>query len=187
MEDIKTFYPKNREEWRRWLEKNHLKKEKIGLILYKKHTGKPTLNHKISMEEAICFGWIDTTLKKLDDERYMITYVRRTDKSRWSNNTLSYAKKLIEEKKMSAHGLKRYKEGLQRPVIDFILPKDHKSEDLYKELDKNKIAKENFEKLAPSYKRNYVRWIERAKRAETRKKRILETVNRLKENKKLFV
>ena len=82
MEKVKAFYPKNRQEWRNWLEKNHDKEKKVAVIKYKKHTGKPSISHKESMEEAICFGWIDTTLKRLDDERYGVTFVKRNKNSR---------------------------------------------------------------------------------------------------------
>ena len=69
--NIKTIYTKNRKEWRKWLLKNHKKENKVNLIKYRKHTGKPSVTSKQAMEEAICFGWIDTTMKRLDDERYM--------------------------------------------------------------------------------------------------------------------
>ena len=95
--NIKTIYAKNRKQWGAWLRKNHKKENKVNLIKYKKHTGKPSLTPKEAMEEAICFGWIDTTVNRLDEERYMQRFSKRSKNSRWSKNTLSYAKKLIEE------------------------------------------------------------------------------------------
>ena len=94
----KTFHPKSRKEWRDWLIKNHKKEKTIFLVKYKKHTNKPSISHNEAMEEAICCGWIDTTVKKLDDERYGNHFVKRNEKSRWSKNTLSYAKKMVKEK-----------------------------------------------------------------------------------------
>lgn len=182
---IKTIHPKSRQEWRSWLEKNHDKETKVSLIKYKKHTGKPAISHKESMEEAICFGWIDTTVKRLDENRYIRNFSRRNKNSRWSNATQNYAKKMIKEKRMAPAGLKAYKEGLKKPVIDFILPENHKTpEDLIEKLNKNLMAKNNFDNLAPSYKKNYIRWIERAKLSETRKKRIKEVVKRCGEKRK---
>ncbi|PIN75025.1 hypothetical protein COV18_04675 [Candidatus Woesearchaeota archaeon CG10_big_fil_rev_8_21_14_0_10_37_12] len=181
----KSIHPKSRKAWRSWLEKNHLKEKKVYLIKYKKHTGKPTIANKEAMEEAICFGWIDTTVKRLDDYTYQQCFMRRTDNSRWSNNTLKYAKEMIEQRKMSAEGLKRYNEGLQKPVIDHSLPKNPDvPEDLKKALEKSKEAKENFNNFAPSTRKVYIYWIEKAKRPETRKKRIEETVRKSAENKK---
>ena len=75
--------------WRAWLQKHHLKEKKVGLICHKKHTGKLFLTHREAMEDAICFGWIDTTIKRLDEDRYIRYFARRTDKSRWSENTYS--------------------------------------------------------------------------------------------------
>lgn len=185
MEIRNAFYPKNVKAWRVWLAKNHLKEKSVSLIRYKKHTGKPSLTHLEAMHEAICFGWIDTTVNRIDDEKYAINFVRRTDKSRWSNNTLSYAKKMIEEGRMSPEGIKRYKEGLAKPVIDHGLGKNPPiPKDLEAALNKNKKAKENFHKLAPSYRRVYIIWVERAKLPETRKRRIKQVVQRAKENKK---
>lgn len=184
-EDIDSIYARNRREWREWLRKNYKKKNKVNLIKYKKHTGKPSLTAKEAMEEAICFGWIDTTIKKLDNERYRQTFVKRKKNARWSNNTISYAKKLIKERKMATAGLKVYNEGLKKPTIDHKRSKNPKTpEDLIKELNKNRKAKENFEKMAKSYKRFYIWWIEDAKKIETRKRRIKEVVKRIKEGKK---
>lgn len=177
------IYFKNRKEWRAWLGKNHLKENKIALIKYKKHTGKPSLSHKEAMDEAICFGWIDTTIKRLDEDRYIRRFSRRNKNSRWSDNTLGYAKRLIKEKKMSPYGLEMYKLGLKRDVHDYGIAKNPEMPlDLLKELEKDKKALDNFHKFAPSYKRTYFRWIEKAKLPETRAKRIKEVVKKAKDN-----
>jgi len=182
----KVIHPKNKKKWRLWLEKNHLKEKKVGLVMWKKHTGKPTIGHKESMEEAICFGWIDTTIKRLDEDRYMRWFARRNEKSRWSKNTLSYAKEMTKQDKMSDYGMKMYELGLKKKVIDHGFPRNPETpEELKKLLNKSKIAKENFEKMAPSSKRNYIYWIEKAKMSETRKRRIKEVFKKVRENKRL--
>jgi len=187
MESRKTVYAKNRKEWREWLRKNHNKESSVYLIKYKKHTNKPSVTSKEAMEEAICFGWIDTTMKRLDDERYRQTFVKRKKNAKWSNNTLRYAKALIKKRKMTAAGLKAYEEGFKKPTIDRNLPKNPKIPYyLKKELEKNKKAKENFDKFAPSYRRFYIYWVKAAKREKTRKKRLKEVVKRASENKKDF-
>ena len=176
------IHPKTRKEWREWLRKNHKKETKVDLISWKKHTGKPSFSHNEAMREAICFGWIDTTLKRIDEDRYQRSFVRRTAKSRWSNNTLKYAEEEIRKGKMSKFGMKMYELGKQKPTIDHNLPKNPDTpQDLTKAFGKDI---EKFNKLAPSYRRYYIYWIERAKRAETRKNRIDKIVEGVKQGKK---
>jgi len=181
----KTFYPKSIKEWRSWLKKNHKKEKSIAVIRYKKHTKKPSPSHMELMHEAICFGWIDTTVKRIDEDKYAVFFARRTDNSRWSNNTLKYGKQMIKEKKMSPEGLKRYKEGLKKPTLNHGFPKDMPPQkDLIKELNKKKEIRKKFDKLSPSQKRYYIWWIERAKREETKNKRIMKVIENLRLNKK---
>lgn len=171
------------EEWRKWLKENHLKESSVGLIINKKHTGKGTISHLDSMKEAICFGWIDTTVKKLDENQYIRHFRRRTDKSNWSDNTISYGKEMIKLGKMSPEGLKRYNEGLSRPTLDFGIPKDPKTPlDVKKEISKENLDKE-YEKTSKSNRRMYLRMILRAKSSETRNKRISMLINYLKSKK----
>ncbi|MFC2175014.1 YdeI family protein [archaeon] len=185
MKSDRQCTPRSRAEWRNWLKKNHEHETRVRVIRYKKHTKRPSPSYQELMDEAICFGWIDTTINRIDDERYAIHFVKRKKTARWSNNTRSYAKRLIKEKRMTAAGLKAYKGGLKWPTFDHNLPKNPRpSKELLKELSKNKAALENFNGFAPSYKRFYIRWIERAKRKETRDKRISQVVQRSAENKK---
>jgi uncharacterized protein YdeI (YjbR/CyaY-like superfamily) len=114
----------HRDDFWKWLMKNHDKEKKVSVILYKRHTGKPAPTHRELMEEAICFGWIDTTIKRLNKDTYIRRFARRNDKSKWSDNTLSYAKELIKNGKMTEHGLHFYRAGLQRPTHDAGIPKN---------------------------------------------------------------
>lgn len=185
MEEPKQIYCKSSKEWRTWLEKNHLKEKTIALIKYKKHTGKPSLFGNQAMMDAICYGWIDTTVKKLDEEKYIQRFAKRNEKSKWSINTLKYGKDLFEKGLMSEYGIKMYKEGLAKKPHDADIPLNPETpEDLKKELGKHKL-KEKFETIAPSTKRMFLRWLFRAKQAETREKRIGQIINLVKENKKL--
>jgi uncharacterized protein YdeI (YjbR/CyaY-like superfamily) len=162
----------NRSDFRKWLEKNHDKESKVSVILYKKHTGKTAPSHRDMVEEAICFGWIDTTVKRLDEDRYMRHFIRRNKNSTWSKNTLRYAKEMIKKKKMTPAGLKFFNEGLKKIPHDAGLPKNPKMPiQLNNALDKDKKAKENFKKLPASTKKMLYRWILRAKRDETRTRR----------------
>ncbi|MBS3144789.1 YdeI/OmpD-associated family protein [Candidatus Woesearchaeota archaeon] len=184
-EITKSICPSSRKDWRAWLRKNHKKEKLIWLIHHKRHTGKHFLSHRETLEEAICFGWIDTIVKSIDNDTFARCFIRRTEKSRWSDNTLSYARKMIQEKKIVTEGLKRYKEGLKKPSLDLGIPKNPEpQQDLLKALQQNGKALEYFTHLAPSYKRYYIRWIERAKRPETRKKRIDLVVERCSVSKK---
>jgi uncharacterized protein YdeI (YjbR/CyaY-like superfamily) len=92
MSEIPSFIAKNRNDFRKWLEENHDKEKKVAVIINKKHTGIPSPSHRELMEEAICFGWIDTTIKRLDNDQYIRYFAKRNKNSKWSDNTLSYAK-----------------------------------------------------------------------------------------------
>lgn len=182
---MKEVHAKTRKQWRSWLKRNHLKEKEVLLIYSKRHTGKPAPSHLESMEEAICFGWIDTTVKKIDDDHFGRKFVRRRENAGWSTNTLSYAKRMIEEGKMEAHGLKAYNLAKNKKTIDHDLPKNpDPPEELLNQLKKSKKALNFFTNLAPSYKRYYVRWLLSAKLPETRKKRIKVIYDRCKESKK---
>ena len=181
-----TVYKK--EEFRKWLAKNHQKESKVGVVVHKRHTGKPAPSHRELMDEAICFGWIDTTIKRLDENTFVRYFSKRTNNSRWSDNTLSYGKILIKAGKMSKQGLHYYKLGLAKPTHDHGIPKDPPMPaELKTALSKNKKAEKLFEAFPPSVKRAIYRWILRAKLMTTKQKRIQRTIqNALNSNKNIF-
>ncbi len=177
----KSVTPKNLSEWRRWLEKNHLKEDKVILIKYKKHTGRPIISTADAMKEAICFGFIDTTVRRIDDERWSVVYVKRNKNSRWSVNTLKYGKELLKAGKMSEFGIKMYKEGLRKKAFDGHIPRNPEMpEELRNALSQNRLI-EIFKSVPPSMKRMYFRQILYAKRPETKKKRIDEVIRMCKQ------
>lgn len=170
--------------WRAWLAKHHLQEKSIAVMRYKKHTGKPSPSHQELMHAAICFGWIDTTVKRLDADRYLVRFARRTDASKWSDNTLRYAKQLLAEGKMSPEGIKRYNEGLTRPTLDHGIPKNPRMpSDLKRELAQ-KGALAQFEAFPPSARRMYLRWLAYAKQETTRTKRKEQIIARALANQK---
>jgi uncharacterized protein YdeI (YjbR/CyaY-like superfamily) len=182
---MKTITVFVRNYFRKWLVKNHDKENKVSVVVYKKHTGKMSPSHKELMEEAICFGWIDTTIKRLDENRYIRNFSKRNKNSKWSNNTIRYGGELIKQGKMAPVGLKFYKEGLKKPTHDEGIPKNPNMPiELKRALCKNKKAKVNFEGFSPSIKKMFYRWILRGKREETRTKRIKLTVKKAKINNK---
>jgi uncharacterized protein YdeI (YjbR/CyaY-like superfamily) len=177
---------KSRKEWRDWLRKNHAKKESVYMVKYKKHTGKPIISHSDTMDDAICFGWIDTIINRLNNDLYMIKFVKRNKNSKWSYATQKKARRLKKEGLMTKAGWDSYKDGLKRPVHDKDVPKNpNVPKELKEALEKNKVAKINFYNFAPSYKRIYLIWVLTAKREETKVKRIKEVVKRASENRKV--
>ena len=184
---LKQLHVTDREEWRAWLEKNHDVEKEIWLIYYKKHTGKPRIPYDDAVEEAICYGWIDSTVKRLDDEKYMQKYTPRKAKSIWSELNKTRARKMIKAGRMTETGLERIREakrsGEWKKARSSPSP-DRLPLDLKQALAANKKAEANFENLAPSYRKQFIWWITSAKRGETRQKRIKKTVSMAVENKK---
>lgn len=182
------LYVPNRNKWREWLVRHYSTESVIWLVFYKKETSKPTIDYEAAVEEALCFGWIDGVIKKIDDEKYVRKFTPRKAKSYWSELNKKRAGKMIKEERMTAAGLAKIeaakKTGLWeqtgRPIISLDMPLE-----FTKALDKNKRAKENFEKLAPSYRRHYIGWIQAAKRDETKEKRIRESIFLLEKGKRL--
>lgn len=177
MSDVIKINAYDRKDFRNWLKKNHKKESKVAVILHKRHTGKTAPTHRELIEEAICFGWIDTTIKRVDENTFIRHFSKRTKNSRWSDNTLSYAKQLLKDKKLNPQGLEFYKLGLLKPTHDHGIPKNPEMPvELKETLAKDKKAKANFEAFSPSVKRTYYRWILRGKLAPTREKRVAQVV-----------
>jgi uncharacterized protein YdeI (YjbR/CyaY-like superfamily) len=177
----------NKKEWRNWLENNHNKLKEIWLIHYKKSSNKKSINHYDAVEEALCFGWIDSTLKKIDEEMYILRYTPRKKKSVWSKINKETAEKMILSGKMTESGLEKInlakKYGLWKTAYTNKV-KEKLPSDLKQALYSDKTAWNNFQNFANSYRNMYIGWIKNAKTDITRKKRISEVVKRSKENKK---
>ncbi len=180
--EYKTTHPKSRQQWRNWLEKNHLKSPGTWLIYYKKETGKPRVSYEDAVEEALCFGWIDSLPRKLDDERTMLKFTPRKPKSVWSRLNKTRVEKLLKEKKMTPAGLAAIQLAKQNGAWDSLTASDRAAEnkelpaDLEKLFGKNKKAKETFQNFSESVRRQFLYWIDSAKRLETRETRIKQTV-----------
>src|SRR3990167_7680932 len=164
-------------DFRKWLRKNHVRETKVAVVVHKRHTGKGAPTHRELIEEAICFGWIDTTIKRLDEDTFLRHFSRRNEKSKWSDNTLSYAARLVKEGKMSAEGMRFYEMGKAKPTHDYGIPKNpDMPAELKKALAKNAKAKNAVEAYPPSTKRALYRWILRGKQAATREKTVKKIV-----------
>jgi uncharacterized protein YdeI (YjbR/CyaY-like superfamily) len=185
---MSEHYFKNIEEWRNWLSQNHSSNDGIWMIFYKKETGKPTIPYEDAVEEALCFGWIDSTVKSVDEEKYLRKFTPRNDKSVWSALNKKRIEKVIREGRMTEAGLTKIrtaKENGHWDKADRPYPVLTISQEFEEELNKNLRAKENFEKLAPTYRNQYNSWINAAKRPETREKRIKESISLLEKGERL--
>ena len=176
-----------KEEWRKWLEENHLKITEIWLIHYKKASNKISISHDDAVEEALCFGWIDSTLKKIDEERYILRYTPRKNKSVWSKINKEKAERMISQGKMTQAGLEKINLAKKNDLWKKAYTNKKRDKipyDLKESLQSDKIAWKNFQNFANSYRNIYIGWVKNAKTNETRTKRINEVVKRSRENKK---
>jgi len=172
---------KNKTEWREWLDKHHATETEIWVVYYKKHCGKESMQYEEAVEEALCYGWIDSKVKRIDDEKYMQKYTPRQDKSNWSKSNKKRVKRLIEEGRMAQAGITMVEIAKQNGSwnrLDDIEAVPVIPEDLGDALAENALAKNNFENFAPSYQKQYLWWLKSAKKIETRNRRLLEIVKR---------
>lgn len=188
MKMTETLYVTDRDTWRTWLEKNHGTKKGVWLIYYKKHTGKPSIAYDDAVEEALCFGWIDSTIQKLDEEKYARKYTPRSIQSTWSASNIKRAQKMIKKGRMTKAGLALF-EALKKNPKKASRPRTAEKEitipsDLKKALTKNINALKNFNNFAPSYRKIYILWIADAKKRETRERRIKHVVKWSEKNEK---
>jgi uncharacterized protein YdeI (YjbR/CyaY-like superfamily) len=187
MSDQTEIFFKNRTEWRHWLEKNHLKSDGIWVIYLKKHTKKESLSYNEGVEEALCFGWIDSLVKTIDNECYKQKYTPRRKGSVWSEVNKKRVEKMIKEGKMTEAGLKPIEEAKKNGQWEKAYgsrQKPEMPEDLLEALKLNENAYANFMKFAPSHQTTYIYWLNSAKRSETREKRIMQIVKLSELNKK---
>lgn len=176
MSDIEQFYPKSQTEWRQWLQENHVSKSSVWLIFYKKKSEQPTISWSEAVDEALCFGWIDSVKKKLDDERSIQFFSKRKPNGTWSKINKAKVEQLIASGKMMEAGhniIVIAKQNGSWSILDeveeLIIPKD-----LEKEFKKKPGSKDYFLSLSKSVKKMMLQWIVLAKQEETRQKRINE-------------
>lgn len=181
MEMRKTLYVTSPEEWRAWLAEHSESETEVWLIYYKKHTGRPRISYDHAVEEALCVGWIDSIGKRMDDERFAQKFTPRRDWTNWSALNIKRLRKLIREGRMTDAGLAKIDAAILRPE-----PRANKTKGdadvplvIKRALKANAQAWENFRALAPSHRKNYIRWISEAKQEATRDRRLHETVARL--------
>ncbi|HEU5166726.1 MAG TPA: YdeI/OmpD-associated family protein [Chitinophagaceae bacterium] len=176
--------------WRRWLEKNHSTSPGVWLIYYKKESGKRKFDYADAVEEALCFGWIDSLPRKIDNERSGLKFTPRKPKSIWSKLNKQRIEKLIEQGLMTHAGISKIEEAKKNGSWDTLNNSDFHAEnnslpnELEKILNKKKKALENFMAFPPGYRKRFLFWIDSAKTPETKAARIKQTLLMAAANKK---
>ncbi len=162
---------------------NHAKEAGgIWLVFSKRRSGRPSVQYEESVQEALCFGWIDSLVKSIDDETFCRKFTPRRSGSGWSNTNKQRAEKIIKEGRMTPFGLEKIEaakrsgswEQNPRSALRLDLPSE-----LSEALARNRKASEFFPKLAPAYRKHFIGWIASARREETKRKRLKESVRLL--------
>jgi uncharacterized protein YdeI (YjbR/CyaY-like superfamily) len=183
---VNSVHPKTRTEWRDWLSKHHSNATGVWLVTYKKATSKPRIEYGEAVEEALCFGWVDSKPNKLDDQRSLLWFAPRKAATGWSKLNKQRVVRLIDAGLMTFAGLAKVQaakddgswaaldaiEGLEVP------------EDLQLALGIHPVAAENFDAFPRSAKRSILEWIQNAKKPDTRAARVAETAKLAQENKR---
>jgi uncharacterized protein YdeI (YjbR/CyaY-like superfamily) len=177
---MEKIYAKDRQAFRSWLKENHASTNGIWLVYYKKHSGKLSISCAEAVKEALCFGWIDSKVNTIDDQRYMQVFTPRKPKSVWSALNKRYVAELLEQNLMTPADLcmiEIAKSNGQWESLDKVealeIPPD-----LAKALSKNNLAQVNFKTFPPSTKKVLLQRLASAKRNETRVKRIQEIIEK---------
>lgn len=156
MKKGKTLYVTQRKDWRSWLQKNHDKQKEIWLVYYRKLSGKPRIPYNDAVEEALCYGWIDSILKRIDKEKFAQRFSPRRPNSNLSEMNKERIRRLIKKKKMTSIGLRAVSHAFDKN-------KEHKliiASDILKALKNNQQVWENFQKFSEGYKRVRIGYIE---------------------------
>ena len=180
--ELEMLDGRNRQQWRTWLAKHHTSSPGVWLVFYKTHTGVKSIRYEDTVREALCFGWIDSLIKRLDDDRYALKVTPRQPTIKWSDTNRKRWRELKAAGLLTSAGLEAAPTNntyAPRPVIPDLPPY------LAKALKANSKAWVFFRQLAPTYRRDFVVWIHTAKRSETRERRIRESIRLLTAGKKL--
>lgn len=176
--DLKSYTPKDRKAWRSWLQKYGAKETGVWLIFYKKGSGKSNVSYNDAVEEALCFGWIDSVMQPIDEEKYMQRFSPRKVKSVWSALNKKRVEQMIAQKKMMPAGMAIIEIGKQNgswtkldDVENYVIPAE-----LSKLFKKNKKVFRYFESLSKSNQKLWLYRLNSAKLAETKTRRLKELV-----------
>lgn len=174
MKITKTLTPKNQKEWRGWLEKNHDREQEIWLVYLKPASGKSNIDYETSVEEALCFGWIDSIIQKIDEQKYARKFNPRRMDSQWSETNKRRVIKVIGEGRMTEAGMAKVTFDVSE--VDAARPKPERAavqmpEKVEQALKSDPEIWAAFQKVSPSLRRTYILWLSDAKKQETFDKR----------------
>jgi uncharacterized protein YdeI (YjbR/CyaY-like superfamily) len=179
---MKTLLVRTIGEWRDWLDTHHRSESEVWLVYHKRHTGIVSIDHKDAVGEALCFGWVDSLVSRLDDSRYAMKFTPRRASSRWSDANRKRYAELEAEGRLKPAGIERPPtERGDAPRPPFLPLPTRLPAYIQAALKKNPKAKRHFDTLTPAHRRRYFAWIESAKREETKLRRLKEAI-RLLEN-----
>jgi uncharacterized protein YdeI (YjbR/CyaY-like superfamily) len=188
MMDMKhTFYAANRDEWRAWLESHYSSETEVWLIYYRANSGVSSIPYEDSVEEALCFGWVDNLIQRIDEQCYGRKFTPRQPNSPWSESNRRRVARLVQQGRMTEAGLSKIPFPIP-PVDNSPLPPRKipaLSPELQQELQTHPLAWAFFQKLPPSHRRQYSGWVMDAKKEETRQKRLKEVIDKLEQGKTL--
>lgn len=176
---------RTRQAWREWLALHHGRSSGLWLAYYKKGSGKTSVTYEEALQEALCFGWIDSTVRRIDEERYSQKYTPRNDRSVWSASNKARIEKLMARGLMAPSGLakveaaKRNGSWERLDEVDRIGRGAEPPPELMAALDAVPAARSAFDRQPPSHRKLWVYWVLSAKKPETRTRRITETVKRI--------
>jgi len=168
---MKALYVEDRAKWRAWLEENSERAAEVWLLYFKNETGRPRIAYADAVEEAICFGWIDSKIKKLDQARFAQLFTPRKPKSKWSRTNIERARRMIRQGNMTAAGFKVFDPRNQTAALPTKLPTF-----LEEQFRKREKAWENFTHFPPSYQRMTIGWVASAKQEETQLRRLRQLI-----------
>lgn len=182
--NLKTLDVRSRRQWRDWLARRHDSESEVWLVFHKCYTGKKSISYDDAVEEALCFGWIDSLIRRLDDDRFARKFTPRKPDSKWSTINRQRYEKLQAHGLLAAPGLERAptnRSGDAPPRRDWTSLPAYIEE----QLKANAPAWGHFEKLTPSCRRAYIGWIGSAKREATKHRRLREAISLLATGQKL--
>ena len=185
---VQVLRPTSRKEWRKWLSANHHQEQSAWLIISHKNSKNPTLYYPEAIEEALCFGWIDSKAVSRDAESFYQYFTPRKPKSKWSRINRARVEKLVHDGLMRPAGQAMIDLAKKTGTWEALDHVDHSviPDDLKKRFARNKKALKNFQAFSPSSKKMILHWILDAKRPETRKKRVELTVAQAANNSKAY-
>lgn len=185
---MNPIFFESQEQFREWLEKYHETETELIVGYYKVHTGKPSMTWSQSVDQALCFGWIDGVRRSIDEDRYCIRFTPRRKSSIWSTVNIHKVEALIKAGLMHPHGLEAY--SWRRDDKSSVYAYENERDDLdapfEKQFKKDKRAWTFFNAQAPSYRRVLIHWIMRARQEKTRQSRLDKAIVASREGRRLF-